>query len=223
MSRDYSNYGKTKKRTGSARGKTRGQTTRRKAPPVRKNSSQGRNGGMFWFISGLAVGSLATAMILVPGMRPELPVADTRPAPVEQSEPEFEFHSLLRHDEVVVQQEAPISEVEVTAAPVQAQQQSSQSGTDSSQGAAQPQQTLNSEIFLVQAGSFSKQQDAETRRVQLMLMNFTNASIENVRANSGQTRYRVIVGPFGSQGQMTSALNRISSQGIETLPLKRKR
>ncbi|MDM3872528.1 SPOR domain-containing protein [Porticoccus sp. W117] len=217
MSRDYSNYGKGKK-SGGSRSKSRSQTTRRKAPPARKN-----NGGMFWFISGLAVGSLATAMILVPGMRPELPVADTRPAPVEQSEPEFEFHSLLRHDEVVVQQEAPIREVEATPPAAQKPQQNNRGSATETQAAAPAQPVAIGEIFLVQAGSFSKKQDAETRRVQLMLMNFTNADIENVRASSGQVRYRVIVGPFDSQGKMTTALNRISSQGIETLPIKRKR
>ena len=220
MSRDYSHYGKS-----AGKNKKRGgQTTRRKKPAARKNPPSRNNGGMFWFISGLAVGSLATAMILVPGMRPELPVADSRPAPVEQSEPEFEFHSLLRHDEVVVQQEAPITEVEVTRPPAQKPQQSDQPDTAAATPAVAPSQPVASgEVFFVQAGSFSKQQDAETRRVQLMLMNFTNANIENVRSNSGQTRYRVIVGPFNSQGKMTTALNRISSQGIETLPIKRKR
>ncbi|MGS2724789.1 SPOR domain-containing protein [Porticoccus sp. GXU_MW_L64] len=223
MSRDYSNYGKGKKRSASSRG----QTTRRKAPAARKKTAAGRNGGMFWFVSGLAVGSLATAMILVPEIRPELgqdtAITETRPAPVEQSEPEFEFHSLLRHDEVVVQQEAPIREVEVSSPVAQQPPLNSDAATPESQAVAPVQAVTGSEMFFVQAGSFSKQQDAETRRVQLMLMNFTNADIENVRASAGQTRYRVIVGPFDSQRQMTTALNRISSQGIETLPIKRKR
>ncbi|UTW44975.1 SPOR domain-containing protein [bacterium SCSIO 12696] len=217
MSRDYSNYGKGKKRSSNSRS----QTTRRKAPTARKNSPSGRNGGMFWFISGLAVGSLATAMILVPGIRPDIPVTATRPAPVEQSEPEFEFHSLLRHDEVVVQQEAPVTELPAQPQ-TQRTPQSSPTVVTSTQTPKPSRPAASGDVFLVQAGSFSKQQDAETRRVQLMLMNFTNAAIENVRSGSGQ-RYRVIVGPFDSQRQMTTALNRISSQGIETLPLKRKR
>ena len=209
MSRDYSGYGKQKKRTT----RSRGQTTRRKPASAKKN-----NGGMFWFVSGVAVGGLATAMILVPSMRPDLSTGtSTETQAVEQQEPSWDFIDLLRQDEVVVQQ-APVVEVTPPAVPQQAPQ-SSQSAQRLPQNA--PVATASGDIFLVQAGSFARQKDADTRRAQLMLINFTNASIERVQSG-GNSRYRVIVGPYNNHSDMTSALNRISSKGIETLPLKRK-
>lgn len=207
MSRDYSRYGKPKKR-----GK---QTTRRK--PVR---SKGNSGGMFWFVSGLAVGSLATAMVLVPDMRPEIPTVGSggdSPEAVETYEPKFEFHNLLSGDEVVVVPEQP---------PVVDSPGASNPDQSSGEGAATDQANAatssSGDVFLLQAGSFRSPNDAEERRVQLLLMNLT-ASIEKAKTGNGSTRYRVIVGPFNDRQSVNAALNRISSNGIETLLLKRSR
>ena len=210
MSRDYSGYGKQQKRTA----KSRGQTTRRKSAPARKNNS-----GMFWFVSGVAVGGLATAMILVPSMRPDLPVNTPAESPVvERQEPTWDFIDLLRQDEVVIQQE-PVAEVTPPTVR-QPSPQSSQSAQN--QTPDKPVTAASGDIFLVQAGSFTKRGDADTRRARLMLINFTNAFIERVRSGEN-SRYRVMVGPYNSRRDMTTALNRISSKGIETLPLKRKK
>ena len=209
MSRDYSGYGKQKKRST----KPRGQTTRRKTSPAKKN-----NGGMFWFVSGVAVGGLATAMILVPSMRPDLPVNTAQESQVEEAqEPIWEFHDLLRQDEVVVQPE-PVAEVNTR--PVQ--QPTPQSRPVQSEATDSPVAAASGDIFLVQVGSFARRGDADTRRAQLMLINFTNATIEQIES-SGKRYYRVIVGPYNDRRAMTAALNRISSKGIATLPLKRKK
>ena len=210
MSRDYSSYGKPKKRSK--------QTTRRK--PARRKSGNRSSGGMFWFVSGLAVGSLATAMILVPDIRPEMPAViggDNSPGSADQYQPSFEFHSLLSDDEVVVvPEQEPVTQSPVASTPSQ-----QSVGNPVNQQAAAATNTSR-DIFLLQAGSFKSSSDAEERRVQLLLMNLT-AAIERAKTSNGSIRYRVIVGPFDDRRSVNAALKRISSNGIETLLLKRKK
>jgi cell division protein FtsN len=68
--------------------------------------------------------------------------------------------------------------------------------------------------WVVQVGSFSLQQNANSLRDQLRSRNFS-ASVESVQV-SGQTMYRVRVGPHGSRGESEQVLSRLRQAGISS-------
>ncbi|MCP5419878.1 MAG: SPOR domain-containing protein [Gammaproteobacteria bacterium] len=75
-----------------------------------------------------------------------------------------------------------------------------------------PSQQSSSGRWIVQVGSFSLQQNANNLRNQLRSNNF-NASVEPVSI-SGQTMYRVRVGPQRSRGESEQVLTRLRQAGI---------
>lgn len=74
--------------------------------------------------------------------------------------------------------------------------------------------------FLLQAGSFRSQGDADNLRAQLLLMGLS-ASIETFTPNQGETWHRVIVGPYDNHQSMDSARSQLTANGIDTLMLRR--
>ncbi len=196
MSRDYA-------RT-TAKSRPRSQTTRR-----RNNSKTGgKPGGLFWFVSGVAVGALLTSLILVPGATPDFSTAESgeeagQDTGAANRKPRFDFYKRLSENEVVV-----IDEEEPAVA----------AGSSNRQPTAEP---VERSIYLLQAGSFKNAGDADSLRAQLLLMNL-NTNIENAKTAAGDRWYRVMVGPFDNRTTMTKARSRLASNGIETLALKRK-
>ena len=83
---------------------------------------------------------------------------------------------------------------------------------------ADPQATPSRESaqeFYLQAGSFRKLEQAEKRRVQLLLLN-TNAEIKKVR-HDGKSWYRLQTGPYHSSSQVASVRDKLLGEGIDTL------
>jgi cell division protein FtsN len=76
-----------------------------------------------------------------------------------------------------------------------------------------------SAIYL-QAGSFRRLADADKRRAELLMYGM-RASAEPVNSN-GETWYRVQIGPFASDSEMTRARTKLKSNGIDTLMTRRK-
>ena len=70
--------------------------------------------------------------------------------------------------------------------------------------------------FLLQAGSFANERDAQSRRATITLLNLT-ARVEAGSLPSGVTAHRVFVGPYGSRPKMMQARAQLHEQGIETL------
>lgn len=198
MTRDYAKNGKASNR----KSKPRSQVNRRKST---KNSNGA--GGVFWFVSGVAVGALLTSLILVPmvgddsGAEPGESQAQNA-EPANDNRPQFDFYKLLSESEVVVIDEEP-------------EQSAPQAATNNNQPAA-PES-----IYFLQAGSFKNSGDADSLRAQLLLMNL-DAAIEKAKSSSGDNWYRVIAGPFESRGEMTQARSKLASNGVQTLVLKRK-
>lgn len=194
MSRDFAKTSRSRKRS---------QTTRRAS----RNAGGGKFGGLFWFVSGAALGALMTSLILTPAMRSELSGSDSENTvggnEASGQKPRFDFYKLLSENEVVVADEEP------EASPV-----SNRPQTDN--------QPVEQSIYLLQAGSFKNAGDADSLRAQLLLMNM-NASIEKAKTASGDRWYRVMVGPFDGRDAMTRTRGRLASNGIETLALKRKK
>ncbi|MCS5588002.1 MAG: SPOR domain-containing protein, partial [Porticoccaceae bacterium] len=74
--------------------------------------------------------------------------------------------------------------------------------------------------YLLQVGSFKNKPDAESLRVQLLLLNL-EAFVEPFETSSGDTWYRVLVGPFDSDSKSASARAKLSDNNLESLLLKR--
>ena len=77
------------------------------------------------------------------------------------------------------------------------------------------------DVYLLQAGSFRLQKDADRRRAELALLGLT-AAIEETRGDNGLW-FRVYVGPFESRSAMARARSITAQQSIDTLLLKRPR
>lgn len=75
--------------------------------------------------------------------------------------------------------------------------------------------------YILQAGSFVKREDAESRRIALLLLDVTNVEIEKSPLN-GKTVYRVKAGPFLSRSKLANTRSKLLNEGIETLIIKRK-
>lgn len=72
-------------------------------------------------------------------------------------------------------------------------------------------------IYLLQAGSFRKAEDADSMRVQLILLNL-DAEISKFNHN-GEIWHRVIVGPFEDRSTMAKTRTTLLENGIESLLL----
>ena len=78
----------------------------------------------------------------------------------------------------------------------------------------------DSTAFVLQAGSFASDKDADTLRAQLLLLNL-KASIEPVKLNSGKTRHRVVVGPYLNKDKAKLSQDKLSQNNYDSLLLER--
>jgi len=77
------------------------------------------------------------------------------------------------------------------------------------------------DLYMLQAGSFRLQKDADRRRGELALLGL-EASIEKVESDNGLW-FRVYIGPFETRSAMARARSMTAQQAIDTLLLKRPR
>src|SRR5690606_33428298 len=82
---------------------------------------------------------------------------------------------------------------------------------------AQPQV---SEEFILQVGSFRRDEEADRLRAQLLLLNL-DAYTEKVTLNNDQVWHRVLVGPFNSQSRLSNARVTLVSNEYNALVLMR--
>ena len=79
----------------------------------------------------------------------------------------------------------------------------------------------NSDLYVLQAGSFRAQKDADRRRGELVLLGL-NPTIDQTKGDNGAW-YRVYLGPFESRSKMAQARSITAQQSIDTLLLRRPR
>ena len=118
-------------------------------------------------------------------------------ASVEETDPEFVFYTSLRDATVTVPDDTPL--------------------TDSRKSKVRKTQNA---VFVLQAGSFRQQKDANRVRAQLILLNLV-AHIEKSRARDGSTWHRVIVGPFHSSTKLANARATLLENSINNITMKR--
>lgn len=83
------------------------------------------------------------------------------------------------------------------------------------------EKTSSDDQFILQAGSFRAEKDADRRRGELALLGL-EATIELTRGSNG-VWYRVYLGPFESRSAMAKARSMTAQQSIDTLLMKRPR
>lgn len=180
--------------------------------PRKKNKKNTRNVNRrtaprwLWLASGIACGLLLAFLyhlITVPAAVPKTGKNAQAPATKESENHrvKFNFYKLLPERKVEVHdRRAPNSLPPAKPAP-----------TSSASSGKQ---------YYLQAGSFGRREDAEKRRVQLLLLN-TDADINQIK-HDGKTWFRVEAGPYGSSSQIATIRGKLLDEGIETLVTQRK-
>lgn len=82
--------------------------------------------------------------------------------------------------------------------------------------APKPPEAARPAGLATQAGAFSQRADADRRRGEIVLLGY-DARIDAVKLPDGQTRYRVVVGPFADPQALANARRALRDVGIETM------
>lgn len=188
----------------------RKQGASRKSAPARK----GAPGGL-WLVLGLVLGAFVAFLWHLWELRQDArhatPVAATAPAaagtpaggkgggeagkPAGQ-EPRFEFYTLLPNQEVMPgSRPAP------------------------AQPAATPAKPEEGPAFLLQAGSFRSEAEADKRRAAILLLGMP-VKVVKVAGKPGESWYRVVVGPFKGKQAASDARASLKGSGVEALVIK---
>lgn len=175
----------------------------------RSNSNNGRSGGKsqvpgwVWLFTGTLLGAFIMFLAYLAGIAPQ-----SSPPPIaveaqpEQTKPQvpkprFDFYQLLKESEVEVKE------------PSKAQREAAE-------------KIAEKQEYILQVGSFRKDSDADRLRAQLILLNL-EATVEKVIVRSGETWFRVLVGPYSDHSKMERARSTLASNRINALLLKRKK
>ena len=75
--------------------------------------------------------------------------------------------------------------------------------------------------YYLQVGSFKNEEEAEARKAELLLLNFT-PSIQTVTIDNSQTWHRVRLGPFTDRRTVDKARRGLQDNGIDFIMLKEK-
>ena len=176
------------------------------------------NANWSWFFSGLMSGVIISIAAYLALQRLEANAGDD-PLAVEagagpEEQPTFNFYEVLSEAEVAVtvpgaeNAGAETGAVSSTAAAA---------GLPSAQVVASATEA-KPELYLLQAGSFQNQEDAESQRARILLLNMSASVVEGIVG--GRTHYRVQVGPFAGRESADAARNLLSGNDIESIFLK---
>jgi cell division protein FtsN len=128
----------------------------------------------------------------------ELHQASEKPIPP-PPKPRFDFYNLLPEMEVIV----PEQEI---------------SGTQTHEGVKQVEKPGT---YLLQAGSFRSQQQADQLRAKLALLGL-ETSLQTVNIDSRQAWHRVRVGPFNNLNDLNEARSLLKKNGVDAILIRLK-
>lgn len=215
MARDYSS------RTGGDKNNKKKPRKRAAAKP--KNSGPP---GWVWLVSGLCIGLVIAAGVFIfarpagsPGISIEIagiPGVDA-PAtkkkevepPPKPEKPRFAFYDMLPNYEVVIPEEEYVKP------------QKNSSKSQPSQDQTTTPKVQEPGRYVIQAGSFSNYADADRRKAGLALLG-VESEIEKVQINGERTVFRVRTLPVDDLKQINTTLQRLRSEGIDTLVMRHK-
>lgn len=200
--------------------------------PAKKKNTQRQVPGWVWLFTGLMVGlfgaflfHLGKTQLQQGGTqtantgKPATPKQDKPAAKKDEPKssddsPQFDFYAVLPKMEVIVPQNETDEGTRETSTR-KPQETSPKPSTDSGT-------RTSDEKYLLQAGSFRRNEDADRRRAELILKGF-EASIQSVNLENGDSWHRVMIGPYNNLNAMHRAQDQLASNGIETLPIKMKK
>jgi cell division protein FtsN len=174
----------------------------------RRPKKKGKGGGSFG--TGLALGLVVAVLVHLyhqgktpDGARDQDPLparpAAQEPEPIDDSELEFDFYTILTEKEELVPEEKAAS-----------------SGRPAAAGVSKTPGT-----YYLQAGSFQNHADADRRKATLALLGVT-ASIQRVTIKENQTWYRVRVGPVDNLDEVNRLRSRLEAEKIQTMLVRAK-
>ena len=189
-------------------------STHRRQPASKQQSYP----GWLWMLFGLAIGLSVAFAIYVkenePAQPQPVPVpsavddngesamppsasADPELAPAAEKEKRFTFYDLLPAAEFVVPERAPTTTEEI---------------------AVQPAAIVEPGMYVLQAGSFSTNTDADRRRAELALQGI-ESHIQRVTIND-QEYHRVYVGPTNDLDELNLLRSRLRAAKIDVLRIR---
>lgn len=167
--------------------------------------------GWLWMLFGLAIGLSVAFAIYVRERQPivvaqpatptvESPVDDNGETAATEAEPEpgegrFTFYNVLPKFEVVIPEQEP----NVTAD-------------------TEPRAVVEPGIYVLQAGSFSRYEDADRRRAELALQGI-ESSIQRVTIDE-RTYHRVRIGPIEDLDELNMLRSRLRAARIDALRIR---
>jgi len=170
--------------------------------------------GWIWMLCGLGMGLMVAGLVYLRSGLPVQPKPQQKTAVVQKQSaeqnkrqepektasprPRFEFYTILPEMEVVV------PDYEITGPSHRGVRQVEEQGT-----------------YVLQAGSFRSQEQADALRAQLTLLGLT-ASIETVTVGQNETWHRVRAGPYHDLEQLNDARVRLREHHIDTILVKAK-
>lgn len=79
--------------------------------------------------------------------------------------------------------------------------------------------TAAAETYLVQVGSFRRNEDADRMKAQLALLGF-EAKVVSARINANDTRFRVRSGPYRGVPAVNAARKRLADNGFNSIVIR---
>ena len=181
----------------------------------RRSSSQKQDyPGWVWMLFGLAIGLSVAFAIYVRGGKPAAPQPVTRqPASLESAiddngeaspsgtaeevptESRFTFYDMLPNFEVVIPEQEPDVEADV-----------------------EPRAIVKPGLYILQAGSFTRFEDADRRRAELALHGI-ESSIQRVTIDD-KTYHRVRIGPMDDLEKLNVLRSRLRAAKIDVIRIR---
>lgn len=188
-----------------------------KSPAKKKSTRQSKIPGWLWLVTGFAAGFFVAFLIKLTPSPVDVPVqtASEEQEKTEKKDPDpvFDFYTVLPEAEVVLPESSPEPELPKTAAKPEAQ-----IPEPSRQPAVVP---TTSTRYLLQAGSFRSEKDADRLRAQLLLAG-QQPRVTKVTVGAGESWHRVQLGPFEDQESLDKARSVLADFKIEGLLLRMK-
>jgi len=168
---------------------------------AKTDNSPKKLAGWVWFIVGLTLGVFGSFVFYVSQVVPvddevasllDKPTAHTDSSSPKANELKWEFHEIFPKSVVPIIEEY---------------------GSN-----GKKRQILAPAHYLLQAGSFRNQKDADKLRAELILIGM-NPTIKKI-TKDGETWHRVLIGPLDSKLELSRARNRLAEASIESIALR---